>query len=65
MLQHQYTVLNADVVRVLHENDIAVWSWSTNDEDSILFSLDLGADAVMGDDVELMLQVLNRIRPTK
>ena len=65
VLQHQYTVLNADVVRVLHENDIAVWSWSTNDEDSLVFSLDLGADAVMGDDVELMLQVLNRIRPTK
>ena len=63
VLQHQYTVLTADVVRVLHENEIAIWSWSTNDEDSLLFSLDLGADAVMGDDVELMINVLNRIRP--
>jgi glycerophosphoryl diester phosphodiesterase len=65
VLQHQYTVLTADVVRVLHENDIAVWSWSTNDEDSLIFSIDLGADAVMGDDVERMIEVLNRIRPVQ
>ena len=65
VLQHQYTVLTADVVRVLHENEIAVWSWSTNDEDSLVFSIDLGADAVMGDDVELMIDVLNRIRPVQ
>jgi len=63
VLQHQYTVLTADVVRTLHENDIAVWSWSTTDEDSLVFSIDLGADALMGDDVQLMLDVLNRMRP--
>lgn len=63
VLQHQYTVLTADVVRVLHENEIAVWSWSTNDEPSMLFSLEIGADALMGDDVQLMLEVLNRLRP--
>ena len=65
VLQHQYTVLTADVVRVLHENDIAVWSWSTNDEDSMVFSLDLGADALMGDDVEMMIEILNRMRQVK
>jgi len=63
VLQHQYTVLTADVVRALHENDIAVWSWSTTDESSLIFSIELGADALMGDDVELMLEVLNRMRP--
>jgi glycerophosphoryl diester phosphodiesterase len=63
VLQHQYTVLTADVVRALHENEIAIWSWSTTDEPSMLFSIDLGADALMGDDVELMLEVLNRMRP--
>ena len=63
VLQHQYTVLNADVVRVLHENDIAVWSWSTTDEASMVYSIELGADALMGDDVQLMLEVLNRMRP--
>jgi len=63
VLQHQHTVLTADVVRALHENEIAVWSWSTNDEPSMLFSIELGADALMGDDVQLMLEILNRMRP--
>ena len=63
VLQHQYTVLTAEVVRVLHENEIAVWSWSTNDEPSMVFSIDSGADALMGDDVHLMLEIINRMRP--
>jgi glycerophosphoryl diester phosphodiesterase len=65
VLQHQYTVLTADVIRLLHENEIAVWSWSTTDESSMVFSIELGADALMGDDVQLMLEVLNRMRPTE
>jgi glycerophosphoryl diester phosphodiesterase len=65
VLQHQYTVLTAEVVRALHDEDIAVWSWSTNDEPSMLLSIDLGSDALMGDDVELMMEVLNRMRPTE
>lgn len=63
VLQHQYTVLSRDVIRVLHENDVAVWSWATTDEESLVFSVEIGADAVMGDDVRLMLDVLNRMRP--
>jgi glycerophosphoryl diester phosphodiesterase len=63
VLQHQYTVLTADVVRALHENEIAVWSWSTTDESSMVFSIEVGADALMGDDVQLMLEILNRMRP--
>jgi glycerophosphoryl diester phosphodiesterase len=63
VLQHQYTVLTAEVVRALHENEIAVWSWSTTDEASMVYSIELGADALMGDDVQLMLEVLNRMRP--
>jgi hypothetical protein len=31
----------------------------------MLFSLELGADALMGDDVQLMLEVLDRMRPAK
>jgi len=65
VLQHQYTVLNADVVRVLHESDIAVWAWATTDEPSMVYSIELGADALMGDDVQLMMEVLNRMRPVK
>ena len=63
VIQHQYTVLTAEVIRLLHENGIAVWSWSTNDEPSMLFSLEVGADALMSDDVALMMEVLNRTRP--
>jgi len=65
VLQHQYTVLSADVVRALHENEVAVWSWSTTDEASLVFSVEVGADAVMGDDIRLMLEVLNRMRPVQ
>jgi glycerophosphoryl diester phosphodiesterase len=63
VIQHQYTVLNRDVVHALHEQGIAVWAWSTTDQDSLVFSTEIGADALMGDDVELMLQVLSRMRP--
>ena len=63
VIQHQYTVLTADVIRVLHEKEIAVWSWPTTDEASLVFSIEVGADALMGDDVALMLEVLNRMRP--
>jgi glycerophosphoryl diester phosphodiesterase len=63
VLQHQYTVLTEEVVRVLHDNAIAVWSWSTTDEASMVQSIELGADALMGDDVQLMLEILNRMRP--
>ena len=64
-IQHQYTVLTPEVIQVLHENEIALWSWSTTDEPSLVFSIDLGVDAVMGDDVELMIQVLDRMRPAR
>ena len=63
VIQHQYTVLTPEVVRTLHENEIAVWSWSTTDEASMLFSIECGADALMGDDAKLMLEVLDRVRP--
>jgi glycerophosphoryl diester phosphodiesterase len=63
VIQHQYTVLTAEVIRALHENQIAVWSWPTTDESSMVFSIEVGADALMGDDVQLMLEILNRMRP--
>lgn len=63
VLQHQYTVLTADTVRLLHENNIAVWSWSTDDESSVVSSIEVGVDALMGDDVSLMLELRNRMRP--
>jgi hypothetical protein len=29
----------------------------------MIFSIDIGADALMGDDVQLMMEILNRMRP--
>ena len=63
MHQHQYTGSTADVIRALHKNEIAIWSWSTADEDSMVFSVEAGADVLMGDDAKLMLEILNRMRP--
>lgn len=63
VLQHQYTVLTVETARLLHENNIAVWSWSTDDESSVVFSIEVGADALMGGDVSLMLEVRDRMRP--
>jgi glycerophosphoryl diester phosphodiesterase len=63
VLQHQYAFLTAEVVYALHDDEIAVWSWPTDDEASLVLSIELGADAVMGDDVQLMLEILNRPRP--
>lgn len=63
VLQHQYTVLTTDVVRALHENQIAIWSWTTNDKPSMVFSIEVGANGLMSDDVQLMLQILKHLRP--
>ena len=63
VLQHQYTVLNEEVVRALHESEVAVWSWSTNDEAKMEFSIEAGADALMGDDAQLIVETLDRMRP--
>lgn len=65
IMQYQYTVLVPEVVQALHENDIALWSWTTNTPDSLSYSIDVGADALMGDDVVTMLAVLDRMRPKK
>ena len=63
VLQHQYSVLSPEVIQALHENEVAVWAWPTTNEQSLAFSVEIGADAVIGDDVRLMLEVLNRLRP--
>lgn len=63
ILQHEYTVLTEEVVRVLHANDIAVWAWTINDEASLIKNLEMGVDALMSDDPTTMQAVVNRLRP--
>lgn len=65
VIQHEYTVMTEEAVQVLHANDIAVWAWSTTSEESLVQSLQRGADALMGDDARTMLAVINRLRPAQ
>ena len=63
ILQHEYRVQNQAVMDALHGVNVAVWSWTVNSEQSLIDSIDLGTDALMGDDVITMFEVLNRLRP--
>lgn len=63
ILQHEYKVTTPEVIQVLHDNDIAVWAWTTNTEASLVEALEKGADALMSDDVLAMQAVINRLRP--
>jgi glycerophosphoryl diester phosphodiesterase len=63
ILQHRYTHLTPEIMRALHDLDIAVWAWPTDSEESLADSVELGVDAVMGDDVQMMRSVLDRLSP--
>jgi glycerophosphoryl diester phosphodiesterase len=65
IMQHQYTVLDDKVMAAYHGIDVAVWSWTVNSEQSLIDSINLGADGLMGDDMITMMTVLNRMRPAK
>jgi glycerophosphoryl diester phosphodiesterase len=55
LIQHHCSDLRADVVAGLHEAGLAVWAWPTNTPDEIVEALQLGVDAVMGDDVAALV----------
>jgi glycerophosphoryl diester phosphodiesterase len=61
VVQHRWEDLTEDVVRALHEAGSAVWSWPIDDLDAIRRSVELGVDALIGDDVPLLLDGLGRI----
>jgi glycerophosphoryl diester phosphodiesterase len=63
ILQHRIDRLTPEVMRALHDHDIAVWAWPTDDEQSLADSLRLGVDGVIGDDVTLMQSVFDRLAP--
>jgi glycerophosphoryl diester phosphodiesterase len=65
ILQHQYMVLTKEVMDALHAADVAVWSWTTNTEQSMVDGINLHADALMGDDMRLMIEVIDRFFPRK
>lgn len=63
VLQYQHMHLSEELMRTLHDAEIAVWSWTVNRAEDIARSIDLGADAVMGDDVAALLTALDHLRP--
>jgi len=60
VLQHRWEDLTPDVVGALHAAGSAVWSWPIDTLQSIERSVELGCDAVIGDDVPLLLEGLGR-----
>jgi glycerophosphoryl diester phosphodiesterase len=63
IIQNHHEFLTPELMEMLHRNDVALWSWPTTGEDALVKSIELGADAVMGDDISLMIEVLDRFYP--
>ncbi|GAA0427576.1 glycerophosphoryl diester phosphodiesterase [Acrocarpospora corrugata] len=55
VIQHRWELISPDLVETLHDAGIAIWAWSTNDAEAVRISLALGVDAIMGDDVDVLV----------
>ena len=55
VLQNHWRFLTAELIRALHSEEIAIWSWPTTEPASITASIAAGVDALMGDDVAAMV----------
>jgi glycerophosphoryl diester phosphodiesterase len=64
VIQHRWEHLTAEVVDAVHGAGIGVWSWPIDTAESIAASVEAGVDAVIGDDVPLLLEGLGRKPPT-
>jgi glycerophosphoryl diester phosphodiesterase len=62
-LQHRWEDLTAEVVDAVHEAGTAIWSWPIDTQESIAHSVAVGVDAIIGDDVTLLLEGLGRALP--
>ena len=60
VLQHRWEDLTPEVVAALHGAGSAVWSWPIDSAESVVRSVELGCDGVIGDDVPLLLAALGR-----
>ena len=58
IMQHHHEDLTPAVVAALHRAGIAVWAWPPETTEEIQRVLELGVDAVMGDDVALIRSAL-------
>lgn len=62
IIQNHYRFLTDELIQTLHAAGVAIWSWPTTEEASIVDSIAIGADGVMGDDVRRMVEVADRRR---
>lgn len=60
VLQNHWRFATPELVHQLHADRIALWTWPTTELEGIELSLDVGADAVMGDDVTAMVEAVRR-----
>jgi glycerophosphoryl diester phosphodiesterase len=60
VLQNHWRFATDELVGQLHADGIALWTWPTTELEGIELSLDIGADAVMGDDVPAMVDAVRR-----
>lgn len=54
VLQHRWELVTPALVHTLHEAGVAIWPWTINDLGGVRVSAALGADGVMGDDVDIL-----------
>ena len=62
VIQNHWRFATEALVRQVHADGVALWTWPTTEPEGIELSLDIGADAVMGDDVPAMVEAVQRRR---
>jgi len=62
VIQNHWRFATEELVRQVHADGVALWTWPTTEPEGIELSLDIGADAVMGDDVPAMVEAVERRR---
>jgi len=60
VIQHRWEDLTPAVAAALHDAGSAIWSWPIDSLESVRRSVELGCDAIIGDDVPLLLEGLGR-----
>ncbi|MEA2520039.1 MAG: glycerophosphoryl diester phosphodiesterase [Chloroflexota bacterium] len=61
VIQNHWRFITPELVRSLHDNDVALWSWPTTAESEIAASLAAGADGVMGDDAAALVRAVSQL----
>lgn len=64
IIQNHFRFITPELVDHLHRAGVALWAWPTTERQDIRDTLELGVDAIMGDDVGAMVEAV-RARPTR